>query len=371
MVEGSAKGLRNLAIILTGLAFIPFVFLARTALAAILPSQGNDAETIAKMSSVTTSAEAFDGYAAVSLIYAHTNETMRFAILIVLGLTTIGLLLWWLRLPRTLILALICLVPAWLLYLPLFTKDTFVAPVVIGSTLILTNSWLNSILRIFLTCALYIIYAFVFRQYFIIIMAVWIGILVLLKADWRWRVVLLISAPLIAMLLPDSLYETLQMQRDIVNYSRLGGEGNRTAFLNLVHPDGMRTFPINYLYAIWRLNLPILAGGGAKEFYLFVMLCLYVILMISGLCSRNPRVSWPAALFCAHMAVLNIFEPDLGSYLRHLSTGLLFLAPSLAMRDRLWQESLRSTRRGINPSKRLLSEHMPRAGRVATADAAL
>ncbi len=371
MRERAPTGLRNLAIIVTCLAFIPFVFLARTVLAAVLPSQGNDAETVAKMSSMTASAEAFDGYAAVSLVYAYTNEAIRFVILIVLGLVTIGLLLWWLRLPRTLMLALACMVPAWLLYLPLFSKDTFVAPVVIGSTLILTGFSRSPGLRIGLTCTLYLAYAIIFRQYFVIILAVWLGILVFLKVDWRWRIVMLVAVPLIAVMLPDSLYDTLQMQRDMVNYSRLGGEGNRTAFLNLVHPDGFRTFPINYLYAAWRLNLPILAGGGPKEAYLFVMLCVYFVLMITGLRSGNPRVSWPAALFCAHMLVLNIFEPDLGSYLRHLSTALLFLAPSLAMRDRLWQASLLSVPDRINLSPRSRPERAARAGRVATMNAAL
>lgn len=343
MLERPTTGLRNLAIIVTCLAFVPFVFLAQTVLAAILPSQGNDAETVAKMSSMTASAETFDGYAAVSLIYAYTNELMRFAILIILGMVTIGLLLWWLRLPRTLALALACLIPAWLLYLPLFSKDTFVTPVVIGATLVLTGFARNGAVRISLTGALYLAYAVIFRQYFIIILAFWIGVIIFLNVGWRWRIVLLIAIPLIAVMLPDSLYETLQMQRDLVNYSRLGGQGNRTAFINLVRPDGLSTFPINYVYAFWRLNFPIFSGGGPKELYLFLMLCVYVILMISGLRSNNSRISWPAGLFLAHVLVLIIFEPDLGSYLRHLSTALLYLAPSMAMWDRLWQESLSPT----------------------------
>ncbi|QXT37991.1 hypothetical protein KV697_19830 (plasmid) [Sphingomonas sanguinis] len=366
MFKRPSTGLRNLTIIVTCLAFVVFVFLAQTVLAAILPSQGNDAETVAKMSSMTASAETFDGYAAVSLIYAHTNEAIRLAMLIVFGVVTIGLLLWWLRMPRTLILALACLVPAWLLYLPLFTKDTFVTPVIIGSTLILTSLQRRPIIRIGLTGVLYLLYAVIFRQYFIIIFAVWLGLLLLLKVDWRWRIVILAVVPLAAMLIPDSLYETLQMQRDIVNYTRLGGQGNRTAFMNLVQPDGLRTFPVNYFYAAWRLNFPIFVGGGPKEAYLFVMLGVYVLLMIRGLRSGNSRVSWPAALFCAHMLVLNIFEPDLGSYLRHLSTALLFLAPSLAMWDRLWQASLMSTPGGGGMPATSRPERPSRAGRIGT-----
>lgn len=371
MLKRPSTGLRNLTIIVTCVAFVVFVFLAQTVLAAILPSQGNDAETVAKMSSMTASAETFDGYAAVSLIYAHTNEAIRMAMLIVLGVATIGLLLWWLRLPRTLTLALACLVPAWLLYLPLFTKDTFVTPVIIGSTLVLTGFQRNLSLRIGLTSALYLLYAVIFRQYFIIILAVWLGLLVLLRVKWYWRIIILAVVPLLAMLLPDNLYETLQMQRDIVNYSRLGGQGNRTAFMNLVQPDGLRTFPINYLYAAWRLNFPIFVGGGLKEAYLFVMLCVYTLLMISGLRSGNSRVSWPAALFCSHMLVLNIFEPDLGSYLRHLSTALLFLAPSLAMWDRLWQASLLSGSGGGGTPTASRLEHSARTGKIATVHATL
>lgn len=366
MLERPTTGLRNLAIIVTSLAFVPFVFMAQTVLASILPSQGNDAETVAKMSSMTASADAFDGYAAVSLIYAYTNELMRTGLLIVFGLATIGLLLWWLRLPRTLALALACLIPAWLLYLPLFTKDTFVTPVVIGVTLILTSFSQNAAVRLGLTSALYLAYAVVFRQYFIIILAFWIGIVIFLNVSWRWRIVLLIAVPLVAVMVPDSLYETLQMQRDIVNYTRLGGQGNRTAFINLVKPDGLETFPINYVYAFWRLNFPIFSGIGPKEIYLFIMLCGYVALMVTGLRSGNSRVSWPAALFLAHMLVLNIFEPDLGSYLRHLSTALLYLAPSLAMWDRLWQESLLSVPISRGLTMRSWRQGPVRAGRLAT-----
>ena len=101
------------------------------------------------------------------------------------------------------------------------------------------------------------------------------------------------------------------------------------------------------------------------------MLCTYVLLMIRGLRSGNSRVSWPAALFCAHMLVLNIFEPDLGSYLRHLSTALLFLAPSLAMWDRQWQASLMSAPGGSGTPTPSRPARPARAGRIGTVHATL
>jgi hypothetical protein len=339
MAERLTTSLRNVAILVAIALFVPLV-LAPSLVSAFLPTQGNDAETVAQMSATATDADTGDGYGMVALIYAHTGDATRILILLALGIGLILVLFWHLRLSRSLILAGFCLLPALLLYLPLFAKDTFVTPIAISAVLLLKEDRIPKLYKIGIILALYCGYAVIFRLYYLMIAGVWLGILVFINLPWRWRVVCLLLVPLVMLAMPSDFYDTLQMQRDIVNYGRVGvaGEGNRTAFLNLVNPKGLGTFVVNYVYALYHLNLPILSqGAGPKEFYLFVVLCVYGWLAVTGLCSGNARVSWPAGLFLAHTLILPVFEPDLGSYLRHLSTALLLLAPSLIMRDRLWQ----------------------------------
>ncbi|KQN33743.1 hypothetical protein ASG37_16460 [Sphingomonas sp. Leaf407] len=338
VVEARRRSLRNLAIavmfamLLVALVIVPI----------LLPTQGNDAETVASLSTSADTADSFDGYAVMSLIYAYTNKATQFVILLGFGATLIGMFLWWLRVPRMLAIGCFCLLSPIFLYLTFFIKDTFTTPVAIATTLILLSQRIPALVKAAAVGAVYIGYAFVFRQYYLIIIALWFGILLFLKASWGWRAVLITLVPLVMLAVPKELYDTLQMQRDVVNITRAGfaGAGNRTAFLNLVEPDGLGTFVINFLYAAVRLNLPFF-GAGPKEVYLFANLCIYAWLMITGLRSGNPRISWPAGLFLAHVLVLTIFEPDLGSYLRHVSTALLLLAPSLVMHDRLFQQEER------------------------------
>lgn len=331
--------MRNVAI-LVAIVLFALLVLVPSLLAIFLPTQSFDAETVAQLSTTTVEADAFDGYSAVALIYAHIGGAARVLILLALGIALIVVLFWHLRLPRTLMLAGFCLLPAFLLYLPLFTKDTFVTPLILAATLLLISDRIAVVYKISIVMVLYCVFGFAFRPYYFIIAGAWLGILIFMNVSARWRVALLLLLPLLLLAIPADVYDTLQSQRDIVNYGRVGmaGAGFRTAFLNLFEPHGLGTFAGNYVYAIYRLNLPILSPGvGPKEFYLFLVLCVYGWLAATGLRSGNARISWAAGLFLAHVLVLNIFEPDLGSYLRHLSTAVLLLAPSLIMRDRLWQ----------------------------------
>lgn len=337
-IERQRRSLRNLAIA----AMLAMLLAALVIVPILLPTQGNDAETVASLSTTADAADSFDGYAVMSLLYAYTNKVTQFIILLGFGAMLIGMFLWWLRVPRMLVIGCFCLLSPIFLYLTFFIKDTFTTPVAIVTTLILLSKRIPPLVKAAAVGAVYVGYAFVFRQYYLIIIALWFGILLFLKATWGWRTVLILLVPLGMLAVPNEVYDTLQLQRDVVNITRAGfaGAGNRTAFLNLVEPNGLGTFIVNFLYAAVRLNLPIV-GGGLKELYLFINLCIYAWLMVTGLRSGNPRISWPAGLFLAHVLVLNIFEPDLGSYLRHVSTALLLLAPSLVMHDRLFQEQER------------------------------
>src|SRR5690606_18697377 len=118
---------------------------------------------------------------------------------------------------------------------------------------------------------------------------------------------------------PSDVFWQLQSPRDMINQTRVFDtvEGVRTAFFNPYSPTNAVNFVLNYAYAVVRLNLAPLFDFGVRSLYLAAYVGLCVFLVTYGLRSRREEVRLPALLFMAHFLVLAIFEPDLGSYLRH------------------------------------------------------
>ena len=328
---------RNLAIVLSGALLIAAIIVVPI----LFPLQAGDAETVATMAGSADSPEAFDGYGFMSLIYAHTNAGLRNLILFGFGGVLIAMFLWWLRMPRMLAIAGFMLLAPLSLYLPFFVKDTFTIPLAIAATFLLTRGRVSVWVKVAGVTLFYAAYAVIFRQYYLLIIPVWLFLLLFIEAPISWRMVLLVAIPIVMALVPKEVYDTLQMQRDMVNMARAGfaGEGNRSAFLNLVEPNGVFSFIANFFYAAFRLNLPF-DRLAPNNIFLFLNVCIYFWLSFSGMRSVNRIVSWPSSLFFAHIVVITIFEPDLGSYLRHASTAILLLASSLAMWDSVFRQKI-------------------------------
>lgn len=310
----------------------------------ILPSQENDANTIAGMSVSVDEVDAFDGYAAMAFIYSVTNDISRYAIIISLSFFFIYFCLKWCRgIVSISTSAFLCISPI-LLFLCFFVKDTIYLSFMLSCLVILTNAR-NTTWAAIASAVLISVYAVIFRQYFAIVAVIFIGLVLFKRMTWTQRAIILLIIPIAALAIPNDIYVTLQEQRDIVNYYRIGftGSGTRTAFLNYMRPEGLYSFLVNYGYAFIRLNFPVFFGSGAKELFLMVNVFIYGALAWAGIRSSDARVWRPAMLFLAHFLTLLLFEPDLGSYLRHTGTSLPLLAPALGV----W-----SLRRERHPVKR-------------------
>lgn len=302
----------------------------------ILPSQANDAKTVASLAFVSDGVESFDGYATMAFIYRFTTIGIRYTLLILVA----GLYFYLLARNVTGIASSTVVVflsfSATLLFLQFFVKDTFYALTVcllcLSASLIKGRSAKIS----FFIFAM-VVYAFFFRQYVLLIVAVFVFLVIFRISALYVRVSLILLAATVLLLLPNELYYELQSSRDLVNQGRIGfsGEGFRTAFVNLVPPVDLVSFLQNYGYAFVKLNLPIFGGIGLKEFVMTLQLAIIFFLLGSALMSPNFDVALPSLFFAAHLAVLLIFEPDLGSYLRHVLTSLPFLALALPQLDRL------------------------------------
>ncbi|WP_260436185.1 hypothetical protein [Burkholderia sp. Bp9143] len=177
--------------------------------------------------------------------------------------------------------------------------------------------------------ALYGGYALLVRGYFALILALALAVLLFRRASWRGRVSLALAVPVVLFLLPNDAYYLLQHPRDMAaDYLAYGSPfGARTSFRNPLPPDSFLAFCANYAYGVLRLNLPVLFMPGPKEFAMQAFV--WIALAAAWRHGRGNALAPADLLAClviGHVAVSMLFEPDLGSYTRHLSSVALFCA---------------------------------------------
>jgi hypothetical protein len=220
------------------------------------------------------------------------------------------------------------------LFLTLFVKDSSVSLLTL-LVLAILRSRLPFLLRVAISLTVYAAYGALFREYYLVIALVFGLLILVLQTPFPWRLLYLVVGSGAFLLMPRYLFTLLKGSRDIFNASRVGHNmaGARTAFLNYLPPTDLNNFLVDYIYAALRLNLSPLFSFGIKELFLsFNVLALFG-LTLAGLRARDGKVRLPALLYASHLLVLILFEPDLGSYLRHASSVILYLAPALALLD--------------------------------------
>jgi hypothetical protein len=228
------------------------------------------------------------------------------------------------------------------------SKDTLVVLMSIVLVLIGRRGSVRNV--IVAAVALYAGYALTVRIYFALILAIAVGAWIFRRASLRLKTVLILTVVTGLYMLPDAAYYMLLHPRDMaVDYLVSGSpHGARTGFYNLLEPNSFAAFCVDYVYAILKLNVPVLFHAGPKECLMLV----FVWIAVGAVFGRKPgrlqgtgagAVDVLASLVIGHMAVSMLFEPDLGSYTRHLSSVALFSAwrlnylgyPSNSSHDRI------------------------------------
>jgi hypothetical protein len=170
------------------------------------------------------------------------------------------------------------------------------------------------------------------RIYFVLILAIAAGVWVFRAASPGIRTALVLATLLGLLVLPDTAYFALMHPRDMaVDYLVAGSPyGARTGFYNFTEPVSFAAFIADYVYAILKLDVPVLFHPGPKEFVMLVFVWIAVG-AVSGRKAGAANINAGtlnvfACLVIGHMAVSMLFEPDLGSYTRHLASVALFCA---------------------------------------------
>ena len=241
--------------------------------------------------------------------------------------------------PISAFVATFFLLPAVLLSLPYPQKDTLSC---LGAILVIAV-WMRTHSTVALFTALTITYALIavyVRSYYALILCVVIAIYLLQHGCLEIKVALvgILALSIIfvwsGLLGDDYLYP--QQHREFANLHRMlsAAEGNRTAFVNPLPPDRFSHFVLNYAYSFVLLNVPIIKWPDGKSLYMtFYCSCVAVVVVI-GLRSHFVHVRVFSGLAAAHVFVLCLFDPDVGSYLRHVSTSSIYLTPIIAQHFR-------------------------------------
>ena len=178
---------------------------------------------------------------------------------------------------------------------------------------------------------LYAVYGIFVRQYYLLIVGVFFLVYFLWRRPLKYHIAAAILVVAAIMAAPSSILQTLQSPRDTSNaYAEQIGSDNRTAFTNIASPASGAGFLVNYGYAATVLITPVLYFQTPSDF--FMQLMIGAMLLILYRARKRAKRGFDrfeyrffASLFIAHILVQLIFEPDLGSFTRHLTSVMLYL----------------------------------------------
>lgn len=266
-----------------------------------------------------------------ALIIGSIPESIRDTVIFLWGCFLIWLFVSKATNLRAGILALLLVLPPEVFALRIAFKETISAAVfaVIGTILMKENSkhgFRNAII-------IMLLFAYFFRSYYYITAMVSIIVYLLSTLKLEMRLAALVPLTVIFVFvginLPGDIFQTLQGARDLGIY-RIGDIGGRTVFSNPFSPDGFFNFLGNYLYAIVRLNVPLAFFFTVSEFLMTIILIVYGYSVLGALRSPKQNIQIAGMIYVSHILVLWLFEPDYGSYLRHLTGSFALLMPFIA-----------------------------------------
>jgi len=225
------------------------------------------------------------------------------------------------------------------IYLAQYSKESIVVLVVLTLVLVPTNV-AGEVFFVFVAC----LYAVVIRQYWLIIVVLYLGMRWLLRLRRPVLIAVFIGSAVLIMAIGVSVV----MHVDLNSFRQAGAQKNalyaQTAIQEYIPVSGPLGAAANALTTLVLLAIPVpllVTGSPVYTVFAAVMVVLWLSLfatvrdgMRQGLFRADVRTARACALLLATLPTLAIFEPDYGSYIKHLTPLLpLFLLPLRARRD--------------------------------------
>jgi hypothetical protein len=205
-----------------------------------------------------------------------------------------------------------------------------------GFIVLLHVSGRQSVTETISAIVLYLLYGLTVRSYYYLIIATYVATLLWMTRIMELRIAMVGMSAILIMLMPDEIYHVIQSARDtpVAYLKHTSTHVIRTLIENPFPPAGFLSFLLNYFYSFFACIFPLFVDSTIKELILIAFNATCVFRVVIGLRSKVQAASSLSCLFLSHFLVLLLFEPDLGSYLRHLSSAVLYLLPSLLALER-------------------------------------
>ncbi|GAB2875501.1 hypothetical protein GCM10027093_08640 [Paraburkholderia jirisanensis] len=272
---------------------------------------------------------------AVAKFYAALGDLGTSLFVIFVGATFIWLMVRSSKRVGPLLLNNVLIAPCVFFNLFVASKDTLV--VLMSVTLVLLARIATVRAVTLAAIILYVGYAGLVRIYFVLIVAAAFFIWFFRTVPLRGKTIIALTVIVGLYMLPDAAYTALLHPRDMAEDYLISGSpyGARTGFYNPFDPVSFLAFCGDYVYAILKLNVPVMFFPGPKE----IAMQIFLWIMVGAVLSRkrhaepsflNGSMDFLLCLVFGHMAISMLFEPDLGSYTRHLSSVSLLCAYALS-----------------------------------------
>ncbi|WP_211474276.1 hypothetical protein [Collimonas humicola] len=169
--------------------------------------------------------------------------------------------------------------------------------------------------KITIITVFYLLYAWKFRVYYVVIAALMLAFHVIAGSRGKLRLWLVAGMLLLCCAIPGDFWDQLQQARDVANANREGLSDSKTMFTNLLAPNGVLTVVPNALFAAVRFYFAPLFSLRVQELFLSSTLWFLTLVLFKRRNYGHPLF----LLLAANFVVQTFFEPDLGSFFRHLS----------------------------------------------------
>ncbi|MGB4100945.1 MAG: hypothetical protein WBK91_03440 [Alphaproteobacteria bacterium] len=224
----------------------------------------------------------------------------------------------------------VLLLPYILLNFLFALKETLVAIMALAIHYILKRVDKTWIVFLLILC-IYVPYGIFVRQYYLIIVAVFVSIILIMKTPSTISIIYVCAGIMFVSVIPSDIYYQIQGPRDVI-YHYLSTQSIsivRTCFANPLPPDNAFNFFVNTLYALIILFIPFIIGQSFNEVLLVINVMTHFGMVYCGFKYFKGAAQLPYALFVAHILTQAQFEPDLGSYVRHYSSVWVLIAPAM------------------------------------------
>ncbi len=292
-------------------------------------SKSNDAQTIANLE--VDDVALGEPYAVMAYIYQLIPSSLLLFLTILIGIFFIFRVFYdAYKNYHLMILSFLVSIPC-VLTIYAFQKDLILVLFTVPCAIIISSNK-NNFIKLLCVSIIYLIYATIFRSYYYLITLIFVGIFLFRISDGYVRILVILAMASVVLFIPNNVYSMLQSSRDIVNQNRLGFDvaGNRTAFNNPMEPNSLFGFIYNYIYAVLRLNFSFFFNWGVQDLMFMAYPLIYFYYVIKGFVGGVDKNFLAGSLVLSHALVYFLFEPDTGSYARHLSSTLPYLAIIIA-----------------------------------------